>query len=494
MRFSGVGLLALSCSLHYTSADEATASTCSVPPYVGPKVLIHGRLTAVLSNNDDDESGTGDDDTPTKYRLSDVYGCCGIDEQDSSKFTRPLIGHMPQMSSSQTLSVLKDAETAWDGGSGVWPQMSLRERLQAIENLLRDLETNYREQIVQALMWEIGKNRMDAESEFDRTIAFGRQVMDVVRGVSNSNDSSIEVVDDEFGGSWQHIGSTMAFVRRAAIGIVLCLGPMNYPLNETYATVLPALLMGNVVLMKIPTVGGIVHLLTMEAFQKALPSGAMNFVSGRGRDTMPTLMETGKIDALAFIGGSNAADDLIRRHPHPHRLKVFLQLEAKNMAIFLPDMFLLASADQLNNAMDEAVMGALSFNGQRCTALKLFFLPKGHGDVFSKYMAERIEAMKVGLPWETVEDDSTSGIGVRYSHITPLPNNVRTDLMRRLVDDALSKGAKIVNKRGGEIIGGDESTLMIPAILVSVIRSFDAASFSSLELIACRAIGFSSIL
>ena len=36
-----------------------------------------------------------------------------------------------------------------------------------------------------------------------------------------------------------------AFVRRAAIGIILCLGPMNYPLNETYATLIPALLMGN---------------------------------------------------------------------------------------------------------------------------------------------------------------------------------------------------------------------------------------------------------
>lgn len=64
----------------------------------------------------------------------------------------------------------------------------------------------------------------------------------------------------------------------------------------------------------------------------------MNFVSGRGRDTMPFLMKTGDIDALAFIGGSKAADDLIRQHPYPHRLKVFLQLEAKNMGVsfFIP--------------------------------------------------------------------------------------------------------------------------------------------------------------
>ncbi len=115
--------------------------------------------------------------------------------------------------------------------------------------------------MVQTLMWEIGKNRKDAESEFDRTVEFCRKVMDVMEH------------DPEYGGGgdsgnveskdgWQTIGSTRALVRRAAIGIIMCLGPMNYPLNETYATLIPALLMGNVAIMKIPTVGGLVHLLT----------------------------------------------------------------------------------------------------------------------------------------------------------------------------------------------------------------------------------------
>lgn len=476
MRFSALCLLALSSTtlLHRISAEEAAAAaTCSVPPYVGPKLLIHGKLTAPPSTTSAAEDNDVDGDDSDNVVLSNVHGCCGVNEQDASQFTRPVIGHMPQMTSAQTLAVLQDAEAAWNGGSGVWPQMSLRERLEAMETLLQDLETNHREHMVQVLMWEIGKNRNDAESEFDRTIAFGRQVMDVVRGVSSSSSSSnnndsvaLTAENDEFGGSWQHVGSTMAFVRRAAVGIVLCLGPMNYPLNETYATLIPALLMGNVVLMKIPTVGGLVHLITMEAFQKALPPGAMNFVSGRGRDTMPTLMKTGKIDALAFIGGSSAADDLIRQHPHPHRLKVFLQLEAKNMGIFLPDMFQSASQDELNNALDQAVLGALSFNGQRCTALKLFFIPKGYGKTFSDRIAERIEALKVGLPWQTVGDGSAADSKAAFSHVTPLPNKKRTDLMRRLIDDAVFKGANIVNKQGGEIIGGEESTLMVPAVLV----------------------------
>jgi len=306
---------------------------------------------------------------------------------------------------------------------------------------------------------------------------FGRQVMKVIRGFNINDESEVNAeYDDEFGGSWKSIGSTMAFVRRAAVGIVLCLGPMNYPLNETYATLIPALLMGNVVLMKIPTVGGLVHLLTMEAFQKALPVGAMNFVSGRGRDTMPVLMETGKVDALAFIGGSGAADSLIKQHPYPHRLKIFLQLEAKNMGIFLPDLFQKGAEkkEELSKAVDQSVLGALSFNGQRCTSLKLFFIPKGFGAEFSKLMAERIDNMHVGLPWQSwgYAGDSSDNKPI-YSHFTPLPNKKRTDLMKRLIDDAVAKGAKIVNEKGGEIVGGIESTLMVPAVLYPVTPDMD---------------------
>jgi len=472
MKFSSLCLAAtiISSSLCIYAEETFCNADCS-PPFVIPKMMIRGEITTKFDV---------DDENPT---LVDVHGCCAENVSEagskgsSPAFTRPIIGKLPQMSTEQTLTVLKDAEAAWDGGSGAWPQMPLRERLDAIERLIQDLETNQREKMVQVLMWEIGKNRKDAESEFDRTMAFGRQAMQVVRGVNINDEAEANTdCDDEFGGSWKSIGSTMAFVRRAAVGIVLCLGPMNYPLNETYATLIPALLMGNVVLMKVPTVGGLVHLLTMEAFQKSLPVGAMNFVSGRGRVTMPVLMETGKVDALAFIGGSSAADSLIRQHPHPHRLKIFLQLEAKNMGIFLPDMFRKGSekVEELSKAVDQSVLGALSFNGQRCTSLKLFFIPKGHGAEFSKLMAERIDSMHVGLPWQSWGDDGENiDSKPTYSHFTPLPNKSRIELMKRLIDDAVSKGAKIVNKKGGEIIGGIESTLMVPAVLYPVTPDMD---------------------
>ena len=207
-------------------------------------------------------SGGNHDDDSGEFVLATVDGCCDVakspGDSNDSYYTPRRIGQMPQMNAQQTLQVLEDAKQAWKGGMGQWPQMSFRERWNAIDNFLMELSKE-REVMVQTLMWEIGKNRKDAEAEFDRTVEFCRKVMDVMEHDLEYGGGG---VDSGSSDGWQTIGSTRALVRRAAIGIIMCLGPMNYPLNETYATLIPALLMGNVAIMKIPTVGGLVHLLT----------------------------------------------------------------------------------------------------------------------------------------------------------------------------------------------------------------------------------------
>lgn len=393
-----------------------------------------------------------------KLEYKTVEACCRTAEQcavqgttcstDPTDLVPVEIGRMPQFQTSDTLQVLEVARKAWNGGSGEWTQMTHEQRLVAMERFFAKLSER-RQEIVEVLMWEIGKNRPDAEAEFDRTVDFAKQVMYVLR------------TDSAFTGKWQTIGSTTAFVKRAAIGVYLTLAPYNYPLNECYAAIIPCLLLGNVVILKIPTIGGLAHLLTMQAFAEALPPGTINFIAGGGRATMPPLMETGLIDGLAFIGSSQAADDLIARHPHPHRLKVFLQLEANNMAIYLPDLFEAGHEEVLAHAVDQAVVGSLSYNGQRCTALKLHFVPSAHAQVFVDALVDKIQALSVGLP----DEQDAKG---KYSAITPLPSTQRIEYMKALIDDALSKGAKIMNKGGGELIGGELSTLMVPAVLFPV--------------------------
>ena len=347
---------------------------------------------------------------------------------------RAVIGTLSVMDSKAALETLDEAVKAWDKGQGEWPQKSMAERGKAIEEYLEALQES-RSEIVEMLMWEIAKTEADAAKEFDRTIAFAKQVLAAVTKL------------DRFGGDvWHDFGGKIsARVERGPVGVTLMLAPFNYPLNEMYAMMIPALLTGNIVLLKLPSIGALTHVLTVPALEKALPKGVVNFVTGSGRAVLPAVMETGKVDAIGFIGGSKGADALVKAHPHPHRLRVFSQLEGKNMAIVLPD------AD-LETATSEIAVGALSYNGQRCTAIKLIMVHDSIADAFVEKLISKVDALKGGLPWDS------------DVQITPLPEPKKPKYLAELIDDALSKGAKVLNSNGADVAGA----LFTPAVVAYV--------------------------
>lgn len=212
---------------------------------------------------------------------------------------------------------------------------------------------------------------------------------------------------------------------------------------------IPALLMGNTAVLKLPATGGLVHLMTADAFAAALPPGVINFVTGSGRRTMPPIMETGLVDMIGFIGGTGAMDKLIKNHPEPHRLKVFAQLAGKNIGIVLPD------AD-LETAAEQCMLGSTAYNGQRCTAIKLMMVHESVADAFVEKYVAKVSALKAGLPWE----DKVA--------ITPLPEPNKPAYLEELIADALAKGATIANaKQGG---GTRRGALFTPAVLDGVTK------------------------
>jgi len=345
---------------------------------------------------------------------------------------KAVLGRLAAMDGKASTRAAEAAAGAWDKGQGVWPQMSLRERAAALTRYLDTLEATAREGIVEILMWEIAKTQADAAKEFDRTIAFARTVIATALACDET---------DPFG-TWTGISGVRGRVRRGPVGVTLMLAPFNYPLNEMYAMMMPALLMGNPVVLKLPAIGALAHLLTADALRATLPPGVVNFVSGSGRETLPSVMGSGLVDCLGFIGGSKGADALIKQHPHPHRLKVFSQLEGKNLGIVLPDADLDVAAKQI-------LLGALSYNGQRCTAIKLVMAHHSVAQPLVEKLRKGVDELGRGLPWD-------EGVAV-----TPLPEPKKPAYLRELVDDAVAKGASVVNDRGGDT----EGQLYHPALL-----------------------------
>ncbi|MDQ8006570.1 MAG: NADP-dependent glyceraldehyde-3-phosphate dehydrogenase [Pedobacter sp.] len=347
---------------------------------------------------------------------------------------RKLIGTYPLCGENEAQIALDAAVAAYNNGRGEWPTMSVAQRIECVEKFTRDIMAK-KEEVVKLIMWEIGKTYGDSVKEFDRTIEYINATIDALKDIDRKSAGfTIEQ-------------GIVAQIRRSPLGVVLCMGPFNYPLNETFTTLIPALIMGNTILFKPPKHGTLLFYPLLQAFRDNFPKGVVNTIYGRGNKIIPGLMESGKINVLTLIGSSKVADQLKKMHPKVNRLRAILGLDAKNAAIIT------ANAD-LKLAVQETVLGSLSFNGQRCTALKVIFVHKKHVDQFVKELSEEISKLKFGMPWQ-------EGVS-----LTPLPEPQKPAYLKELIDDAITKGAQVVNKNGGQT----KESFVYPAVVFPVTK------------------------
>ena len=346
---------------------------------------------------------------------SEVYSTIS----STTEYKPTLLGSIPLLEEKQAMEALNAASAAYNNGQGLWPTMKVIDRISCMEKFVSQMKLK-REEVVKYLMWEIGKNYKDSQKEFDRTVDY---IYDTIDDYKQLDRNSAKF--------HKHSG-VYAHIRRGPLGVVLCLGPYNYPLNETFALLIPAIIMGNTAIFKPAKLGVLLLSPIMEAFKNSFPKGVVNILFGRGRTLASPLMLTGKIDVLALIGHSNSANALQNAHPKKNRLRIVLGLEAKNPAIVLSDA-------NLDLTVKECIAGTLSFNGQRCTALKILYIHESIFDDFIDKFCKEVDSLLYGNPW----DDNVM--------LTPLPEPDKPKYIKSLIDDALSKGASILNPRGGTV-------------------------------------------
>ncbi|MBN1532334.1 MAG: NADP-dependent glyceraldehyde-3-phosphate dehydrogenase [Spirochaetes bacterium] len=355
--------------------------------------------------------------------------------REKGEIRQRVLGSYPLMTASESLAALEAACSAYDHGRGEWPTLPVEGRIRCMAGFTNRMREK-RSEVVNLLMWEIGKNLADAEKEFDRTVEYIEKTVEALKDLDRA--SSRLTIEQ----------GIIAQIRRAPLGVVLCMGPYNYPLNETFTTLIPALIMGNTVVFKPAKYGVLLLRPLLESFRDCFPPGVVNTIYGDGREIVTPIMETGRIDCLALIGSPGTAAAIEKNHPRPNRLRTIYGLAAKNPAVVLQD------AD-LDLAVKECVLGSLSYNGQRCTALKIIFVHRKIADAFLERFSRAVSGLKAGLPW----DDGAA--------VTPLPEEGKPEKMKAYVDDAVAGGAKVVNRSGGEV----HHTLFTPAVLYPVTES-----------------------
>ena len=359
-----------------------------------------------------------------------VYSPMGKVDKDGF-VDRVFLGESPTLDEGVGLEALGAAKQAYNNGRGFWPTASATQRITCMERFLK-LMVLKREEVSTLLMWEIAKNKSASYKEFDRTVDYIKDTIEEYKELQRRGS---------------HIaskGDVISQVRRGPLGVVLCLGPYNYPLNETFCLLIPSVLMGNTIVFKPAKYGVLLLTPLMEAFKEAFPPGVINVVFGRGRTLAGPIMKTGDVDVLALIGNSKSSNALAAQHPKSNRLRQVLGLEAKNPAIVFEDA-------NLDKAIKQCVAGALSFNGQRCTALKIIFVHKSISAEFVTRFSDAVDKLKLDHPENN-------------SDLTPLPEANKVDYMDEYVFDAKEKGANVMNKRAGKV----NETSYFPAVLFPV--------------------------
>ncbi len=350
----------------------------------------------------------------------------------TEQYAPTILGSIPFMGETEAIEAVNAASAAYNNGQGLWPTMKVADRIKCMSNFVTQMKAT-RTEVVKYLMWEIGKSLPDSEKEFDRTVEY---IYDTIEDYKLLDRNSSRFTKSQ---------GVNAMVRRGPLGVVLCLGPYNYPLNETFSLLIPALIMGNTVIFKPAKLGVLLISPLLEAFRSSFPKGVINIVYGRGREVASPIMKSGKVDILALIGNSKSAIALQDQHPNKNRLRLILGLEAKNPAIILPD------AD-LDLAIQECISGSLSFNGQRCTALKILYVHETIVDEFNRRFTAKVDSLIFGNPWE------------KSVMLTPLPEKEKPAYIQELIDDATKKGASIINEKGGK----HTENYIFPAVLFPI--------------------------
>jgi len=177
------------------------------------------------------------------------------------------------------------------------------------------------------------------------------------------------------------------------IGVVGLITPWNAPFMLETWKVAPALATGNTVILKPGELSPLTANKLAKIIDKAgLPNGVFNVVHGFGETAGARLVEHPDVRAISFTGETTTGSIIIKNSADTLK-KTSMELGGKSPLIVFED------AD-LERALDAAVWGIFSFNGERCTSNARVFLHKNIKDQFISALKERVANIKIGHPMD----------------------------------------------------------------------------------------------
>jgi succinate-semialdehyde dehydrogenase / glutarate-semialdehyde dehydrogenase len=276
-----------------------------------------------------------------------------------------------------------------------------------------DILDDERDQIAAMMTTEMGKTVAAARQEVAKCATACRFYADRAAGFLADEPADAAAV-----------GAAQAYVTYQSLGPVLAIMPWNFPLWQAMRFAVPSLMAGNVGLLKHASNVPQTALFMQDLFSRAgFPDGAFQtLLVGSAR--IEAILRDDRVVA-ATLTGSGPAGQSVAAIAGSEIKKVVLELGGSDPFIVMPSAGLAAAAKVA------AVARCLN-NGQSCIAAKRFIVHASVGDEFERLFTRQMSGLTVGDPMLDGTD------------VGPLASEQQRTDVEELVDDAVSKGARVL--------------------------------------------------
>ncbi|WP_407186933.1 NAD-dependent succinate-semialdehyde dehydrogenase [Bradyrhizobium centrosematis] len=324
--------------------------------------------------------------------------------------TREVIGFVPDMARAETRSAIEAAERAF----GPWKRKTHAERAALLESWHR-LMIEHLEDLAQLLTLEQGKPLDEARGEIRYGASFVKWFAEEARRVGGHTIPS-------------PTADRRIVVLKEPVGVCGIITPWNFPNAMITRKVAPALAAGCTVVIKPSEFTPYSAIaLGVLAERAGIPAGVINIVTGMPTEIGSELMQNETVRKISFTG-STRVGSLLMRGAADSVKRLSLELGGNAPFIVFDD------AD-LDAAVEGAIVSKFRNGGQTCVCANRILVQAGIYDAFAEKLSARVNMMTVG-------DGTQPGVSVG-----PMINEAAVVKIRRHLEDALAKGAKVTTKR-----------------------------------------------
>lgn len=355
--------------------------------------------------------------------------------------TGKAVGQVPKYDGPE---IAKMVDTAFEVQPD-WERTPLFER-GAILYKFCNLVDEHRDEIALAMANEMGKPIMQARAETTYAAEIGRNNIEVGKHLYG------KVLCDSSEGYENHVVT----VRHEALGVVVGVIPFNYPVELTIQKMVPALLMGNTMIIKAATHAAIsVKILTDLAHEAGIPENVLYYITA-DRDVCTEYLLTNKKVACLALTGSNVAGTAIMHDAAPTIKKVILELGGNDPLIITEEVA--DDPEQMVKAIECLGWGRIiENNGQVCASPKRTIVHRRAHDAFVKCLLKFLEGLKRGKATDPTAE------------LTRLVSVKAAERVEEQLKHTVAQGAKIIY--GGHRNG----CVMDVTVLDNVTKDMDIA-------------------